>query len=156
MKNAVLTLIILFGLSAGNLQAQAQDPALAVTQEAIDNFFAFDMLAYADAFSNDGILVNPYGMIMTGPETIYQAHLPVIESWKGLTGHATVANETVVHLNSEVSLVNVEVQTWFTNSEGETLNKLPAVVTSTIIKEDGQWRISAFHITPIVSPPSQG
>lgn len=83
MKNVVFILVLMFGFFNSNVQAQAQDPALAITQEAIDNFFAFDMRAYADAFTADGILVNPYGMIMTGPETIYQTHVPVAESWKG-------------------------------------------------------------------------
>lgn len=156
MKNAVLSLIALFSLSIANLQAQAQDPALAVTQEAIHNFFAFDMRAYADAFTAEGILVNPYGMIMTGPETIYQAHLPVVEGWKGLTAEAVVSRETVIHLTPDASLVNLEMTAFFRNPGGETVSEMPVVVSSTMIKQDGQWRISSFQVTPITGPPSQG
>lgn len=156
MKNAVLSLTLFLGLFIGNLQAQAQDPALIVTHDAIDNFFAFDMRAYADAFTAEGILVNPYGMVMTGPETIYQAHLPAVASWEGLTGHAKVTKENVVYLNSGASLVNMEVHTWFTNPAGETLNELPVILSATLIEQDGQWRFSCFQITPITGPPSQG
>lgn len=156
MKNAVLSLILLLGLSIGNLQAQAQDPALTVTHNAIDNFFAFDMRAYADAFSSEGILVNPYGMVMTGPEMIYQTHLPVVASWEGLTGHAKVAKENIVYLNAGASLVNMEVHTWFTDAAGETISELPVVVSATLVEQNGQWQISCFSITPITGPPSQG
>ena len=156
MKNAVLSLIVLLSIATENLQAQAQDPAIAVTQEAIDNFFAFDMRAYADAFTTEGILVNPYGMTMKGQEVIYQAHLPVVARWEGLTGHAQTSNESVMHLSDDVALVNMEVSTWFTNPAGEKLNELPVILSSTIVKQDGQWRISCFQVTPVTGPPAQG
>lgn len=146
----------LLTLFSSNLQAQMEDPAIQVVQDAVNQFFGKNMEAYAAHFAPQGELVNPMGFLMTGPQEIITAHQQYLKMLEGINTHAAVNKASVRYIRPDVATVLLSVESWHSKEEGEKTDPSPYRVTVTLSQYDGAWLIDQFQVTPIIPLPTQG
>lgn len=152
MKNTVLLTLFFLSFSLF-VRAQDTQAALAVGEQAIADFFAFDADAFGAAFANDGWLINPYGMRMNGRAEISQIHNMLFEQhWQGQNGSATVLEKTANALSDHVVVVSYRVDTEVKKADGSFTQQMEVVLSAVLRAEPEGWKINQMQITPIRTP----
>lgn len=138
-----------FLTASATLTAQAEDPAVLAVKKAVTNFFDYNNEAYANSFTEQGALVNPMGWLMVSPETIFNAHVPLFNTyWKGTTSKATFLASTFRYLEEDLSLVQLKVEA-VQSRDGQELDR-SIYQTSAVIRRVGTgWKLELFQVTPV-------
>ena len=98
--------------------------------------------AFAVPFAEDADYVIVNGMYMKGRPIIAAGHQQIFDTvYKGSHNTATIKN--VRFLRDDVALVHVQWHLISQQGEGRSMNSL------VLTKEEGLWRIAAFHNTPV-------
>lgn len=97
---------------------------------------------FAAPFAEDADYVIVNGMYIKGRPVIESGHQQIFDTiYKG--SHNTATIKSVRFLREDVALVHVQWHLIFQHGTNTTMNTL------VLTKEDGLWRIAAFHNTPL-------
>ena len=110
---------------------------------------AHDGKAFAAPFADDADYVIANGMYVKGRDAIEKGHVEIFTTfYKDSRNAATI--RSVRFLRPDVAVVHVEWNLEF-KANGET-RKARAMNTMIMTKDNGKWRIAAFHNTPLKPP----
>ena len=94
------------------------------------------------------------GMRMVGQQEIIAAHRPWLASIEEVILNKEVTRQDVRYIGSDVALVSLSVDTWYT-TDGQNSEREGNSVLITLSQSNGQWVIDQFQVTPIL-PMNQG
>ncbi len=120
-------------------------------EKAIDSFYAYDAAGFAANFTEDGILINPLGMMFTGPAMIQAVHEEVFQSW-GEAPTNIQHNQTNKMFRT---LCEDLVQLSFTHESKGNPSAGEGQMTFALLfsKENGEWLIKSAQLTPVIPVP---
>jgi uncharacterized protein (TIGR02246 family) len=136
------------GTMQGNGHAEDEVAIRAAIKAVEAGWNAGDGEAFAAPFADDADYVVVDGRYVKGREVIAQGHRRIFATiYKGSHNSATI--RSIRLLRDDVAVAHVEWNLKF--GQDETLREGRAVNTMILTRDDGAWRIAAFHNTPLVA-----
>jgi uncharacterized protein (TIGR02246 family) len=134
--------------AAPNNRAEDEAAIRAIVIRLQDAWNAGDSKAFAAPFAEDADYVVINGMRIKGRAIIDSGHRGIFDTvYKGSNNTASI--QSVRFLRDDVAIAHVE---WLLKyREGDTPREHKAMCSIVLTKQNGQWSITAFHNTRILS-----
>jgi uncharacterized protein (TIGR02246 family) len=111
---------------------------------------AADGAAYAAHFTDDADFVNIFGLHGKGRQPIADAHHQILTTvYLGSVNHLAITQARL--LAPDVALVHMRATLEI--PAGPMAGRIEAIPSAVFVRDDGQWKIAAFHNTRIQDPP---
>ncbi|MVM38243.1 SgcJ/EcaC family oxidoreductase [Spirosoma sp. HMF3257] len=112
-----------------------------------------DANIFSECLTNDCDYVTFAGQHIIGKEANRQIHHELFNSWalKGSTMHPTAEQPSIAFLSNTVALVHSTGTIKLRFQKTPPLNRL-SIQTMVLTKNDGQWKIRAFHNCRVQRP----
>jgi len=112
---------------------------------------AADAVRFASAFAEDADFVNVYGMHARGRQPILEGHQMIFRTiYAGSINSFTIRSARL--LNEGVALVHLEAH--LKVPQGVMAGEHRALPSMVLVRDNGVWKIAAFHNTFVAKPPS--
>jgi uncharacterized protein (TIGR02246 family) len=116
-----------------------------------------DADAYASRFANDGTFTNFLGMFFCGPDAFRERHDAVFKTvFKA--SKLTLRIATLRFIKPDVAIVDMDAEVRNVSALPNGLSAMPDGTVRTkllmvLVREHGDWWISAYHNVAVASPP---
>jgi uncharacterized protein (TIGR02246 family) len=118
-----------------------------------------DAGAFASRFANDGTFTNVLGMFFRGRDAFRDRHDAVFRTvFKGSTLTLRISTLRFIRTDVAIADMDAELRGFTTLSGGYTAMPDGAVrsrLLMVLVREHGEWWISAYHNVAVAPPPSK-
>ena len=155
MKSVFTLLLVFFATMAG---AQAAPDEAAVRKVIQDQGTAWnkgDAEAYAKLFAKDGTFTNLLGMFFTGRDAFRERHDQIFKNaYRGSIKHEDIVS--IKFIRPDVAIVETlqtitGYQKLLPGTSADSKGRLRTRLLQVLVKDDGEWRIAAYHNVDVKS-----